>query len=69
MTALLALTLGRVPDCILSGGGAQQLHPQLHGNATVVDNLVLEGLVVIAQENLEATKLPEQEQGKQLSGR
>jgi type III pantothenate kinase len=68
MTALLTLTLGRVPDCILSGGGAQQLHPQLHGNATVVDNLVLEGLVVIAQENLEATKLPEQEQGKRLSG-
>jgi hypothetical protein len=37
-----------------------------------VDNLVLEGLVVIAQENPEAVKLheklPEQERGKRLSG-
>jgi type III pantothenate kinase len=72
MSALLTITLGRVPDCILSGGGAQQLHARLHVNATVVDNLVLEGLVVIAQENPEAVKLheklPEQERGKRLSG-
>lgn len=68
MTALLTATLGRAPDCILSGGAAQQLQPQLHVNATVVDNLVLEGLVVIAQENPEAMKLPEQELGERSSG-
>jgi len=68
MFALLSSTLGRVPDCILSGGAAQQLQPQLHVNATVVDNLVLEGLVMIAQENPEPIKLPEQEQGKRSSG-
>lgn len=68
MTALLTLTLGRVPDCILSGGAAHRLQPQLHVNAAVVDNLVLEGLVVIAQENPGTMKLPEQEQGKRSSG-
>jgi len=68
MTALLTAPLGRAPDCILSGGAAQQLQPQLHVNATVVDNLVLEGLVVIAQENPEAMKLPEQELGERSSG-
>jgi type III pantothenate kinase len=68
MAALLTVTLGRVPECILSGGGAQQLRAQLHAEATVVDNLVLEGLVVIAQENPEAIKLPEQERGKLSSG-
>lgn len=68
MAALLTVTLGRVPECILSGGGAQQLRAQLPAEATVVDNLVLEGLVVIAQENPEAIKLPEQERGKRSSG-
>lgn len=68
MAAVLTVTLGRVPDCILSGGGAQQMHAQLHMEATVVDNLVLEGLVVIAQENPEAIKLPEQEREKRSSG-
>jgi type III pantothenate kinase len=68
MAALLTVTLGRAPECILSGGGAQQLRAQLHVEPTVVDNLVLEGLVVIAQENPEAIKLPEQEHGKRLSG-
>ena len=68
MAAVLTVTLGRVPDCILSGGGAQQMHAQLHVEATVVDNLVLEGLVVIAQENPETIKLPEQEREKRSSG-
>jgi type III pantothenate kinase len=51
MAALLASTLGRVPDCILSGGNAQELQPQLNINVKVMDNLVLEGLVAIAHEN------------------
>lgn len=53
MAALLAGTLGHTPDCILSGGAAQQLQPQLNINAKVMDNLVLEGLLVIARENSE----------------
>jgi type III pantothenate kinase len=51
MTALLTVTLGYVPDCIISGGGSQQLESQLSMNTNVVDNLVLEGLVLIAEEN------------------
>jgi type III pantothenate kinase len=51
MTALLTVTLGHVPKCIISGGGSQQLQSQLSMNANVVDNLVLEGLVLIADEN------------------
>lgn len=54
MAALLTGTLGRAPDCILGGGAAQQLQPQLNVNVKVMDNLVLEGLVAIAQENSEA---------------
>jgi type III pantothenate kinase len=53
MAALLASTLGRVPECILSGGAAQQLQLQLKVNTKVMDNLVLEGLVVIARESSE----------------
>jgi len=53
MAALLAITLGHVPDCILSGGTAQQLQPQLNVNTKVMDNLVLEGLVLIAHESSE----------------
>ncbi|MDN5753339.1 MAG: type III pantothenate kinase [Nitrosospira sp.] len=53
MAALLATTLGRTPDCILSGGAAQQLQPRLNVNAKVVDSLVLEGLVLIARESSE----------------
>lgn len=54
MAAMLTSTLGRVPGCILSGGAAQQLQPQLNVNVKVMDNLVLQGLLVIAQENPEA---------------
>jgi type III pantothenate kinase len=50
MAMLLAVTLGRVPDCILSGGAAQQLQARLEVTAKVIDNLVLDGLRVIARE-------------------
>jgi type III pantothenate kinase len=53
MAAVLAGTLGHVPECILSGGGAQQLQPRLTVNAKVVDNLVLQGLALIARESSE----------------
>lgn len=49
ISALLAGTLGRVPDCILSGGTADQLRPRLNLNVKVVDNLVLRGLLAIAR--------------------
>ena len=54
MAVTLAATLGRVPDCILSGGSAQRLLPQLNVNAKVMDNLVLQGLLAIAKENPQA---------------
>lgn len=54
MTVLLTVTLGHVPKCIISGGGSQQLQSQLSMAANVVDNLVLEGLVLIAEENSRA---------------
>ncbi len=58
MSALLAGTLGRVPDCILSGGTAAQLQPRLNLNVKVVDNLVLQGLLAIARVNPEALGTP-----------
>lgn len=53
MATLLSITLGHAPDCILSGGAAQELQPRLSVSATVVDNLVLEGLILIARETAE----------------
>lgn len=53
MAALLTTTLGHAPDCIVSGGGARQLQPRLNLNARVVDNLVLDGLILIARESSE----------------
>lgn len=53
MAALLAGTLGHMPECILSGGAAQQLQPQLNVNVKVMDNLVLQGLLAIARETSE----------------
>ena len=38
------------PRCVLSGGGAALLAPHLNLEVKVVDNLVLEGLLVIARE-------------------
>ena len=39
---------GRLPSRVLSGGDAESLLPLLSGNAMMVDNLVLEGLIRIA---------------------
>jgi type III pantothenate kinase len=50
MAVILAATLGRVPDCILSGGAAQQLQARLDVTTVVIDNLVLDGLRIIARE-------------------
>ncbi len=38
------------PVCVLSGGGAALLEPHLNLEVKVVDNLVLEGLITIADE-------------------
>ena len=38
------------PTCVLSGGGAALIAPHLNLEVKVVDNLVLEGLLVIARE-------------------
>tara|TARA_B100000686_G_scaffold352942_1_gene456626 strand:+ start:1833 stop:2576 length:744 start_codon:yes stop_codon:yes gene_type:complete len=53
MSELLSITLGRIPKCIISGGTSQHLLSKLNMDASVVDNLVLEGLVLIAKENPE----------------
>jgi type III pantothenate kinase len=55
MYTLLSANLGRnTPDCIISGGGATLLLPHIKVPLPIfVDNLVLEGLKVIAQEKSE----------------
>jgi len=53
MSELFSSTLGHAPMCIISGGASQQLMSELNMDASVVDNLVLEGLVLIAEENSE----------------
>ena len=53
MSELFSSTLGHIPKCIISGGASQQLMSELNMDASVVDNLVLEGLVLIAEENSE----------------
>ena len=53
MSELFSVTLGHMPKCIISGGASQQLMSELNMDASVVDNLVLEGLVLIAEENSE----------------
>jgi type III pantothenate kinase len=53
MSELFSITLGHIPECIISGGASQQLMSELNMDANVVDNLVLEGLVLIAKENSE----------------
>jgi type III pantothenate kinase len=45
-----ALRAGKAPQCLLSGGNAKDLQPHLNPPAKVLDNLVLEGLVIIAGE-------------------
>jgi type III pantothenate kinase len=49
MAALLAAR-GAPPRCVLSGGAAAALAPRLNLPARGVDNLVLEGLLIIARE-------------------
>jgi len=44
------LRAGKAPQCLLSGGSAKDLQPHLNPPAKVLDNLVLEGLVIIAAE-------------------
>jgi len=46
-----ALGAGKASQCLLSGGGAKILYPHLKPPTKVMDNLVLEGLVVIAAED------------------
>lgn len=54
MYTLLSANLGRDTfDCIISGGSAALLLPYIKISTTIVDNLVLEGLKVIAQEKSE----------------
>ncbi|MBL78640.1 MAG: type III pantothenate kinase [Nitrosomonadaceae bacterium] len=53
MSELLSITLGHIPKCIISGGSSQQLLSKLNMDASVVDNLILEGLVLIAKEDSE----------------
>jgi type III pantothenate kinase len=48
MAGALSKEQGREPVCLLSGGDAELLQPLLSGKATIVDNLVLEGLIRIA---------------------
>jgi type III pantothenate kinase len=50
MGELLAHRDGAEPRCFLGGGDAARLRPHLRLPAQVVDNLVLEGLVIIARE-------------------
>lgn len=47
---LAAIAIAQTPDCIVTGGAAPLLLPHLGLPVTVVDNLVLEGLVLIASE-------------------
>lgn len=53
MSEQLAITLGHTPECIISGGESKQLLSKLNMNANLIDNLVLEGLVLIAKEDSE----------------
>ena len=50
MSELLTTTLGHIPECIISGGASQQLMYELK-DASVINNLVLEGLILIAEDN------------------
>lgn len=44
---------GQAPDCLLSGGAAALIAPHLNLKVKVVDNLVLDGLAVIARAVIE----------------
>lgn len=49
MLERLGTRQGHAPDCLISGGDAGLLCGQLSVAATIVDNLVLDGLIEIAQ--------------------
>ena len=49
MVAMLGIRQGHTPDCLISGGDACLVYEQLSVAATIVDNLVLDGLIEIAQ--------------------
>jgi len=49
MLRLLAQRTGRMPSVLLAGGAAPKLAPHLDVEFTIVDNLVLEGLSLIAE--------------------
>ena len=51
MGELLRRRERREPRCVLSGGAAPALRPHLRLSVEVVDNLVLEGLVIMAGES------------------
>jgi len=51
MATLLSATLGHIPSCIISGGASHSLHSQLNISAEIVDDLVLQGLVLVAMDN------------------
>lgn len=51
MIAYLAKSAGAAPQVVLSGGGAALVEGRIGGSVTVVDNLVLEGLLQIALHN------------------
>lgn len=51
MTRLFSLQQGyAVKNCIISGGGIADILPHIDFNHTVIDNLVLEGLLIIAKD-------------------
>ncbi len=49
MAAVLGSRQGHAPQCLISGGDAARLHARLSVAATIVDNLVLDGLIEIAR--------------------
>ncbi len=51
MAGYLKQSAGTEPSCVLSGGGAALFMPHINLKTKVVDNLVLEGLIVIAGEH------------------
>lgn len=56
MHTLLSARLGRNDfNCLISGGGATLLLPHIRMPTIIIDNLVLEGLRVIAQESSETS--------------
>jgi type III pantothenate kinase len=50
MNRLLSQRTGRLPRVMLAGGAAPKLAPHLPMRYTMIDNLVLEGLALIAEE-------------------